>query len=191
MATTEIKEFDPVRTTNFAIKYKGATESSEFGCVGTLSGETVLVTITKNCEGRPAKKKSKPQSMNLTISAHIKVDAARKIFGLTNTGLKPGIYSYGTDSTTEDFCLTADVIDEFEDIVKKIAFTNCTSSTGLTLNVENGAEELAELELTFEVLPDTENKLYYEAFESEMDDETKTQWHTNFTTDLVKSIPTP
>lgn len=190
MPEVTIKEFDAVRITNFAIKYKGETESTEFGCVGTLGGETVLITKVKNCEGAPAKKKSVPQSMNLTINAHIKVDTARKIWGLSNDGLKPGIYAYGEDSNSPEFCLTADIIDEFEDVVKKIAFPNCSSSTGLTLNIENGAEEVAQLELTFEALKDTLRKFYYESFEEEMDEEVKTQWHTNFTPELVK-LTTP
>jgi hypothetical protein len=191
LAETQIKEFDAVRITNFAIKYKGETESTEFGCVGTLGGETVLITKTKNCEGVPAKKKSVPVSMNLTVNAHIKVDTARKIWGLSNDGLKPGIYAYGGDSKSAQFCLTADVIDEFEDVVKKIAFPNSSSTTGLTLNVENGAEEIAQLELSFEVLMDELRKLYYEAFEVDMDETIKTQWHQNFSPELVKLIPTP
>jgi len=191
LAETEVIEFDAVRITNFAIKYKSETASTQFGSVGQISGETVLRTITKNKEGIPAKKKSVPQSMNLTLNAHIFVETARKLFGLSNEGLKPGVYSYGNDSKSPEFCLTADVIDEFEDVVKKISFPNSSSTSGLTLNIENGAEEIAQLELSFEVLQDSLRKLYYEAFEVEMDEDVKTQWHQNFSPDLVKLIPTP
>ncbi len=192
MGQTTIVEFDPVRITNFGIKFQSDTEAQQFGATGQIDGETEMLTITKKKEGVTVKSISKPQSMTLKINAHVQVAPLRKIFGLSNEGLKPGIYSYGSDSIGEEFVLTADVIDDFEDVTKILAFPNCSSSSGLTISIENGADEVAELELEFTAMVDDNNKCYYEAFIDELDDPTiADQWRSNFSYDLVKEIPTP
>lgn len=193
MAAKVVEEFDSVRISNFAIKFKKDQVAQAFGCVGSIEGETEMLTIVKRCEGVDTKSKSRPQKMTLTLNAHVRVDSLRRIFGLSNEGLKPGVYSYGSDSLGEDFALTADVIDEFEEITKLIAFPNCSISTGLTLNIENGADEVAELELEYTAMVDSNRKCYYEAFVDEVSDTTViNQWHTNFTPELVKATaPTP
>ncbi|PTY77352.1 phage tail protein [Heyndrickxia sporothermodurans] len=189
---TTIEEFDAVRITNFNIKFKGEQTAQSFGCVGQLEGETEMITIVKKCEGVETKSKSKPQKMTLSLNAHVKVAPLRSIFGLSNEGLKPGVYSYGSNSKSKDFVLTADVIDEFEDLTKLIAFPNCTSSTGLTLSIENGADEVAELELEFTAMVDDNKNCYYEALLDELADTTVAEtWRTNFTPDLVKEVPAP
>lgn len=193
MAAKVVEEFDSVRISNFAIKFKKDQVAQAFGCVGSIEGETEMLTIVKKCEGVETKSKSRPQKMTLTLNAHVRVDPLRRIFGLSNEGLKPGVYSYGSDSLGEDFALTADVIDDFEELTKLIAFPNCSSSTGLTLNIENGADEVAELELEYTAMVDSNRKCYYEAFVDEVSDTTViNQWHTNFTPELVKATaPTP
>lgn len=192
MAVTKVEEFDPVRITNFGVMFKGSTESQQFGATGQIDGETQMLTITKKKEGVVVKSLSKPQSMTLKLNAHVKVDPLRKIFGLSNEGLKPGVYSYGSDSSGQEFILTADAIDDFEDITKLIAFPNCSSSSGLVLSIENGADEVAELELEFTAMIDDHNKCYYEAFISELDDPSLAdQWRTNFSYEVVQSIPAP
>jgi hypothetical protein len=115
-------------------------------------------------------------------------DPVRKIFGLSNTGLKPGVYSYGSNSKGLPFVFTGDVIDEFEDVTKLIAFPNCSSSTGLTLSIENGADTVAELELEFTAMVDDNKNCYYEAIVDELTDPADaTTWRTNFSYDLVKA----
>jgi hypothetical protein len=188
---TVVVDFDPVRITNFNLKFPEDEAAQPFGCVGKVDGETELLEIVKKCEGVEAKKISKPQKMTLKINGHIKVAALRKINGLSNTGLKPGVYSYGSNSISKEFCLTADVVDDFEEQTKVIAFPNCVSATGLTISVENGADEVAELELEFTAMVDDNKNCYYEALLSELEDATiATTWRTNFGYDLVK-IATP
>lgn len=183
-----IEEFDSVRITNLCIKFKSEQAAQSFGCVGQIEGETEMLTIVKKCEGVEVKSKSRPQKMTLKLNAHVKVEPLRKIFGLSNAGLKPGVYSYGSDSKGEDFVLTADVVDEFEDLTKLIAFPNCSTSTGLTLSIENGADEVAELEMEYTAMIDNNKKCYYEAFVEELEDETiAEQWRSNFSADLVKA----
>lgn len=193
--TTVIQEFDAVSIKNSSIQFfeNGVQqEGTPFGSIGTIEGETEVIEIVKRVEGIEAKKKSKPVKMNLTVSAHIPVQVARDFFGLTNKDLKPGVWAYGSLSQGKRFVYTADVIDEFEDVVKLIAFSNCSNSAGFKISIENGADEVAMLELEFTALKDASNKFYYEAFVSELSDASiATQWHTKFTPALVEAVPTP
>lgn len=193
--TTTIEQFDAVKITNASIQFfNGGTQQNgtEFGAIGTLEGETELREFVKVAEGVEVNKITKPTRMNMTVSAHIPVEVARGVFGLTNTDLKPGVWAYGGNSKGKKFVFTADVIDEFQDVKKLIAFSNCVSTTGFKIMVENGADELAELEIEFTAMQDTNGQFYYEALVTEVTDETvKTQWHTKFTPELVKSVPTP
>ncbi|KZR58361.1 hypothetical protein [Pseudobacillus badius] len=190
-----IEEFDAVSIKNASVQFiENGTQQpgTKFGCVGDISGETELLELVKKCEGIEVKKKTTPQKMTLTVNGHLPVKVVRDVFGLSNKDLKPGVWAYGSDSKGKNFVLTADVIDDFEDIVKLIAFSNCSSSTGFKFSIENGADELAQMELEFTALVDSNNKIYYEALVEELeDDEVKEKWHTNFTPDLVKGTPTP
>lgn len=194
---TIIEEFDAVSIKNSSIQFrKNGTQEpgTKFGCVGTLSGETEIRELIKRCEGVIAKKKTKPVQMNMTVSAHIPVQVARDFFGLSTEKLKPGIWAYGTLSKGHDFVYTADVVDEFEDLVKLIAFPNSSNAGGFRISVANGEDELAELELTFTALADDLGYFYYEALVDELEDPSVAEeWHTQFTTDLVSSssVPSP
>jgi hypothetical protein len=193
--STIVEQFDSVRITNASIQtFENGTQQTgtKFGLLGSIEGETELREFVKIVEGAEANKITKPVKMNITVSGHIPVAVARDIFGLTNEDLKPGVWAYGANSKGKSFILTADVIDEFQDITKLIAFANCVSNTGLKIQVENAADELAELEIEITVMKDSEGQFYYEAITSEITDETvKTQWHTTFTPELVKAVATP
>ncbi|HEK9101978.1 TPA: phage tail protein [Bacillus pseudomycoides] len=196
MAVTKIEEFDSVAIKNVSVQFKkGGTQEAgtKFGCVGNIEGEPEIVETKKVCGGVTLKKKTKTTQINITVSAHIPVQVARDYFGFDATGLKPGVWAYGTESKGNDFVFTADVIDEFEDIVKVIAFPNCSNSTGFKFAIANGEEELAMLELEFTALPDSKNKFYYEAFIDELEDKTiADKWHTQFTPELVvATTPAP
>lgn len=183
---TEIKEFDAMRVKNVAFQYEDSVE--KFQCIGSIEGETELRTIVKKCEGVITKSKSIPIGHSLTLAGYVPVKVLRKTFGLSNDKLKAGIYSYGIDSKSEKFCLTADVIDDFEDIVKLVAFPKCISATGLKYNIDNEADETAYVELEFDVNPDEEGQFYYEAFVGEVDESIATAWHTTFSRELVEEI---
>lgn len=183
-----VVDFDAVSIKNPAIKFDGELQSQSFGGIGKVSGETTLREIVKKLEGIEVKKKSTPEKMVLKLTAHVPVAPIRKLFGLSNSGLKPGIYAYGSPCKGLPFVLTGDVLDEFEDVTKLIAFPNCISNTGLTLNVENGADTVAELELEFTAYLDENKYCYYEAFVSEIEVADVTTWRTNFTPTLVKTV---
>ncbi|HDR4766765.1 phage tail protein [Bacillus cereus] len=186
-----IEEFDSVSIANASIQFKkkGIQEpGTKFGCVGTIEGEPEIKEIKKLCGGTTVKKKSKTTELKITVSAHIPVKVARDYFGFDTTGLKPGVWAYGSESKGYDFVFTADVVDEFEDLVKLIAFPNCSNSTGFKFSIANGEEELAMMELEFTALPDDLKNFFYEAFKDELADATVAQkWHTQFNSALVKA----
>lgn len=186
-----IEEFDSVSIANASIQFKkkGTQEpGTKFGCVGTIEGEPEIKEIKKLCGGTTVKKKSKTTELKITVSAHIPVKVARDYFGFDTTGLKPGVWAYGSESKGYDFVFTADVVDEFEDLVKLIAFPNCSNSTGFKFSIANGEEELAMMELEFTALPDDLKNFFYEAFKDELADATVAQkWHTQFNSALVKA----
>lgn len=192
---TVIEEFDAVAIKNSSIQFfNGATQvpGTKFGCVGSLSGETESKPVVKICEGVESKKRNIPLKMNITISAHVPVQVTRDIFGLSNTDLKPGIYAYGPASIGKTFVYTADIIDEFEDVTKLIAFPNCSNEGGFKITVENGQDEVALLEFTFTSLVDANKRFYYEAIVDELDDPLiNTTWHTAFTPSLVNAVVAP
>lgn len=197
--TKIIEEFDAMSIRGLSIQFLEDGEQREgerMGCVGSLGGETTMRELTKRCEGAIVKKKVKPETLDLTLSAHVKVSVLREVFGLTNEDLKKGVYAYTTNSVGKSFVLTADVIDDFEDRTKLIAFPNCSSATGLKFNFSNGDDEVAEIELSLTALPEKSQEVgakafYYEAIVDELEDESiEKTWHSKFTKELV-AIETP
>jgi hypothetical protein len=191
-----VEQFDPVSIKNASVQFKEAggthAEGTKFGALGTISGETTMREIIKRTEGLEAGKKVKPEKMTLTLTARVKRDVLHDVYGISTDGLKPGVYSYGSDSVGKEFILTADEIDEFEDITKHIAFPNCSAASGVSFSIENGASEVAELSLTFEAYPDAHNKIKYDAYVPELDDTSiSEQWHSAFTRSLVETVPVP
>lgn len=190
------EEFAPTEVKNVALQFHGDTnENIKFPCVGGISGETVLRELIRRCAGVEVGKKVKPEKGDLNLTGHVPIKIFRKIYGLSNEGLKAGVYSYNTSAKGAEFTLTADVIDEFGETTKMIAFPRVVSATGLRFNVQNGEDEVAEVELDFTAYPDgPKNDIYYEGFVDEVEDvEVKEKWHTNFNFDLVKKeeVPTP
>ncbi|UOE96076.1 phage tail protein [Alkalihalobacillus sp. LMS39] len=192
---TVVENFDAMAIKNSSVQFfdNGTQkEGTKFGCVGNLGGETTLKEIIKRCEGVEVRKITKPEKIDLTVSAHIPVKVVRDIFGINSTDLKPGVYKYSQNSKGKEFVFTADVIDEFEDVVKLIAFPKCSSATGFRFTIENGADEVAEMEVEITAYPDEKKNLYYEAFASELQDTNiQENWHKLFTYELVEKIPTP
>lgn len=195
---TVVTEFDAVSINNASIQFKEADSTyapgTKFGCIGSIEGETEAVTKELKCGADVLKSITKPIKMTLTLSAaNVPVQVARDVFGLKTDGLKPGVWSYGRTSKSKNFILTADVIDEFEDVVKMIAFPNSTNSVGFRIQtIENGAEEVANIEFEFTVIPDEAGEMYYEAMVLELEDATiATKWHTEFNRVLVEAVPVP
>lgn len=185
---TTIETFYPVDINNVAAKFKSGTTSLDFGCTGVLSGETEMRTISAKCGGVTLEEISKPVKMTVNITAYVKMEVYRKFFGLSNKNLKPGVYSYGLGSKGEEFTLTADVVDEFKDLTKVLAFPKTISATGLQFTIDKSQDEVAMMELQCTAMPDGAAQFYYEGFADEIgDEELLKEWRTNFSYDLVKA----
>ena len=104
---------------------------------------------------------------------------------MTREKLAKGVYAYGENSRHPEFSLTQKVLDEDENVKYK-AYPRCVLTSGPARKIENGAEEVAELEMTIDLMPDENGECMYEAFESELEsDDIKQQWLTNFSLELI------
>ena len=181
--------FSEFEVKNTSIKFADDEAAIKVGCVGSLEETLNSKTITKKCEGVVVKSVSRGDGTGeLALSLHMKYDLFLKSYGMASDGLKDGVYAYGQNSIHKPFCLTCEVLDE--DGVKKLkAYPNCVITTGVTRKVENGAEEVAEMEMTVSVMPDEYGNGMYEAIESKLTDESiKTSWLNNFTPELVNEV---
>ena len=181
------KIFSDYEVKNTSFKFADDEIATKVGCVGTMEEAMNSKTITKKCEGVVKKQVIKGDGTGeITLSLHMLYSLYLKSYGMLSDGLKDGVYSYGQNSVHKPLCLTAEVLDE--DAIKKlVAYPNCVITSGKARKIENGAEEVAEMELTLAVMPDEYGNGVYEAIESNITDESvKTDWLNNFTPDLVQ-----
>lgn len=185
--TTIVETFDNVSIKKISFKFKGEETAIATDCNGQLDGETEMQTIEKKCGSTVVKTKAKPIGMTATITAHVPVDVFRKFYGLKHDErLKAGIYSYGPDSVGTDFSLAVEVVDDFEENEKLIAFLSATSNTGLTFTIENGADEVAALELETKIMVDELGKYYHEAIVAELEEDLTDEWMSSLSAETIK-----
>lgn len=179
--------FSEAEVEEIGIKIDGATEVDSNKCVGTLEEEMTVKTVTKKCRGVVEKSRTKGTGNGtLKLSLHMEQDIFADIFGMTQEGLKDGVIAYGKNSLHKVFCMTVKVLDE-DDNVKYKAYPKCSIQTGFSRKVENGAEEISEIELEIAVTPDKNGNGLYEVLEADItEDELKTAWMKNFAPELVK-----
>ena len=187
MAGITEKVFSEAEVRKIGIKIGEAAKADINECVGTWEEELEVKTVVKKCRGVVSKSRTKGTG-NGTIKAsmHMAQDLFAEMYGMKQEGLKDGVIAYGTKSLHPVFCVTALVLDE-DDNEKLKAYPNCTIQTALTRKVENGAEEIAEIELELAITPDEEGNGIYEAVVTDLTDEDlKTKWLELFSPELVK-----
>lgn len=168
----------------FKFKDDEAYETAE--CIGSYEEEMDARVITKKCRGIVKKKIVKGTGTGvLKISAHIPWDIYTKAFGMNLDTLIEGVKGYGQNSVHGAFALVAHVTDE-DGVEKYKAYPNCVIETGKASKIENGAEEVAELELEVSVSPDDFGQGVYETLADEVDASVASQWMTAFTPELVQ-----
>jgi hypothetical protein len=173
------------------IKVAGEENYSTMSCVGSSEEELEVKVITKKCRGVKAKEKVKGTgSGTLTESLHVPRDVYNKMYDMTRVNLKKGVYAYGQNSSHPEFSITQRVLDE-DDEEKFKAYPRCILESGPKRSVENGQEEVPELELTITLLPDDNGECMYEALKSELDEEIAGKWLEHFDTSLVQSTVVP
>lgn len=169
------------------MKFEGGEAYESVNCLGSVEEEMTVKTVTKSCRGVVAKKRSKGTGEGtLKISAHIPYAVYVSAFGMELDSLIKGVKAYGRNSVHKPFALVMHTLDE-DGNEKLKAYPNCVITTGVARKVENGAEEVAELELEIGVMPDDHGNGLYEAVVADLTDETvKTTWMTAFTPALVQ-----
>lgn len=161
--------------------------ATSFGCIGTLEGTSETETVEKKCEGAVVKSIKKVTKIAVTLTGHPYVAVLRNVAGMTNEGLKEGVYGYGANVKSKKIVFTAKVQD-MEGNIKYIAFPNMDDVKGLNIKVDNDVTEIEMKDFEFSALKDENNMFYYEALEKDLtDEEVKSKWLTNFTPDLVKT----
>ena len=170
-----------------SIKFNDAEGSfTRLGCVGTLEEELECIVIQKKCEGVVAKTRTVGTGNGtLTLSLHMRYDLYTKMFGMEDETLADGVLGYGQNSRHKNFAFGAKVKDEDAN-VKYIAYPKLIIQSGPTNKIENGAEEVAEIEITATVQPDKNGFAKYEALDTLLDTTLKGKWMTEFTSDLAK-----
>ena len=159
-------------------------------CVGKLESEATIKNITKKCRGSVAKKRTRATGEGtLKVTAHVPRELYLRLHDMEREGLADGVYAYGQESLHPEVIITADIYDEDDNEMLK-AWPRCVVSTGANDSIENGAEEVAEIELEIGYMPDDNGEGVYESLVSELKDETiKEKWLTEFSRELVQATP--
>lgn len=169
------------------MKFEGEEAYETVDCVGSCEEEMAVKSVTKSCRGVVVKKRSKGTGEGtLKVTAHIPWAIFTKAYGMELDTLVEGVKAYGRNSIHKTFSLVAHVLDE-DNNEKLKAYPNCIINTGVVRKIENGAEEVAEMELEIGVMPDEHGNGLYEAVVAELTDENvKNTWMTAFTPALVQ-----
>lgn len=169
------------------IKVDGDTKNYPLNCVGSLETELEVKTITKSCEGVVKKKRSRGAgSGTATLSLHIPYALYVKIYGMDVDGLIEGVNAYGKNSIHKTFSYTGVVRDEDGNELL-IALPNCVASSGPKMNIENGAEEVSEVEIEIDLMPDEYDQCEYELFVSKLPSSiTVEKWLNEFTPSMLQ-----
>ena len=190
----EFTTFDEYKVTDAGIKWfeNGAyvTTSVKLGCTGKLEIETTLKTVIKKCEGDTVRSVDIPTQLKCKLTGHMPVENLRKAWGLNTKGLKKGVFAYGTDSRQGRGIMSFDVLDLDEEMTMLRAFPNMQFSGGMKWELENGGEEIAEVEQEFIAMKDVNSKFFYEALKSEVEPDVADKWLTDFTPELVQETST-
>lgn len=164
-------------------------ESKKFKveCIGSFEEELNVRTVIKKCRGIEKKVRSKGTGTGtVKVTAHVPRALLDEMYAMLDENLKKGVRAYGQDSLHPEFALTARVLDE-DDAEMLKAYPRCLVKSNLSRKTENGAEEVAELELEISIMPDDDGIGVYEAIVSELEDESiASSWLESFTPSLVK-----
>lgn len=171
------------------IKFGEDEEYKAANCVGSCEETMDSKVITKKCRGVVRKTVVKGTGTGtLKISMHMAYEIYTEAYGMDLDSLVKGVRAYGQNSRHETFSIVQDVFDE-DGKEKLKAYPNCIIQSGISRKIENGAEEVAEIELEISVMPDEYGNGMYEAPVSDLTNETvKTDWMTKFTPSMVQSV---
>ena len=105
--------------------------------------------------------------------------------GMEQEGLVEGVMAYGRDSKHKEFALVAEIYDE-DGKKKLVAYPKCVMASAPSATIENGAEEVAEIEMEINLFADDLGNCKYEAVVEALGEDLSEQWMSNWSQDLVK-----
>lgn len=179
--------FSDYEVDKMSLKFAGNTDEAQpMNCVGSVEEEMTAKVITKKCRGVTIKNIVKGTGEGtLKISVHMPYEVYKQGFGMESDDLKTGVIGYGSKSVHPEFCLTEHILDE-DGVEKYKAYPKCVFTKKSVITIENGAEEVAEIEGEITVSPDEYGYGLYEALAEDLDETTANAWMTNFTPALVQ-----
>lgn len=180
--------FSEYEVREMGIKFKSGSEYQTASCVGSSEEEMEAKVVSKKCRGVVVKKTVKGTGAGtLKLSMHIPYEIYKQAYGMELDGLIAGVNAYGRNSIHEAFAITQHVFDEDEVEMFK-AYPNCIIESGKTAKTENGAEEVAEIELEISIMPDEYGNGVYQALASELTEgELATKWMTSFSPEMAQA----
>ena len=147
--------------------FPGESAGVKLPCVGSIEEECTVRKVTKKCRGVVAKRVYRGTGEGtLKVSCHIPYNMFVDMYGMKLDSLKTDIFAYGQNSLHPEFTLTADVYDE-DGNEKLRAYPCCVASAGPARKIENGGEEVAEVELDLEFGPASYGNGFYECGKAE------------------------
>ena len=159
---------------------------AEASCVGSSQEELDTKVVTKSCRGVVRKKRVRGAGTGrLTLKLHVPRAIYNKMYAMSHTSLTTGVYGYGEKSVHPELAITQKVMDE-DGVVKLKAYPRCIVENGPNRPIENGAEEVAELDLELSLMPDDYGFCMYEALASEATAIADT-WMTAFTSSMAQA----
>lgn len=156
-------------------------------CLGSMEEALDVRKVVKKCRGVDAKVSTIGAGTGTCkLTLHMPWALYVKALAMdADDSLIEGVIAYGRKSHHPEFVMTAHVKDE-DGNEKYKAWPRCVVTNGPARKVENGAEEVAEIELELSLMPDDYDNCVYEALASGLSDETvKTSWLKEFTVDMV------
>lgn len=141
-----------------------------YECIGSASAEFEQRTISKTCRGVTVKQQTRSAGYGtLTVSLHIDPNDVVALAGATTTSSVSG---YGRNAPGEMFIAIKSLPDfydgpEDDGIIYRL-FPRCSLTSGPAFSVENGADEVAETELTFTFYQDNYGKCMYSTSDADI-----------------------
>lgn len=180
MATADVT-FSEFEVDKLGFKFPGDEKHALVDCIGTMEEEMEVTTVDKKCRGVIVKHKVVPTGNGtLTVSGHMPKAVYDKIYAMDQETLTDGVTAYGYNKQHPVFSMTGHVFDE--DGNEKLKAWPCTvANTGVTRSVENGADEVAEVEMELYVSPDSYGNGLYECLVADLPESmTAQKWMEEF-----------
>lgn len=191
MRTTEFSKYE-IRKMGVKFNEATATSFKSADCVGSLEEELDVIVISKKCRGVETKKRPRGAGTGtLNVSLHIPYDIYCGMFDMTRDDLIKGVQGYGSNNFHKEFMLTMEVYNEDNEKLL-LAYPRCICAVGPNTNIENGAEEVAEVEMEISIMPDLYGYCRYEAMPGDLDADhsgVANNWMDDFTPTMVNAGP--